>query len=555
MSRFLTSVACWYAAGALMALGLGYAGLIAAGSVGAFAPYFGALALGLVAAFLFAREPGVGARWRLPLIALAVVPAMAWVSMQVSFGMIDMHAVLYHVRHGKGGIGMSHPIAVFNVVFSASVLAMLAAFTVAMSRRPVLVRWDRRLWLPLLVVNPFTFAIVEATGVLSDGDRDRLAKAYVVPAPRAPSNDLLVPAATGSARVRPSLIHIYLESAERAFAEPAFQGAMDPIMALEPQAFTATNMGQVSQTDWSMAGIVASQCGVPLIQPFLQSRNPSNADADFMTGAHCLGDVLAGDNYSISFVRAGDMDFAGNRQFHLSHGYDTIIGAAEIAKAEPRATTNDWGVDDEWLFAAARRRLDTLADERKRTGRPFYLSIEPLGAHPPDGFVTRACEDLSPPLKARIGMLRSLECVNRLTIDLLERARGLGQLENTIVVIQSDHLAMRNTVSAELAKHPRRNLFLVMGDGVAPGVSHRPSTMMDVYPTILAALGYALPDGRAGLGTDLRADRPTLSERWKWKDMSDAIVTDRHLKRHLWGEPGQLPRAEPRESEDIAAAR
>lgn len=541
MPRFLTSVACWYAAAVLMALGLGYVFVVSAGAVGDFAPYFAALALTLVGAFLFAREPQAGARWRVPLIVVPVLPAMVWVSMQVSFGMADMHAALYHLRHGKGGIDVSHQIGTFNMIFFASVAAMLGAFTVAIGRRPVLARWDRRLWLPLLVVNPFTFAVLDATGLFSGGERDRLARAYVAPVAQAPSDGLVVPTATGPSPVRSSLIHIYLESAERTFAKPAFEGAMDPIMALEPRAFSATNIGQVSQTDWSVAGMVASQCGVPLIQPFLQSRNPKNPDTAFMTGARCLGDVLSRDGYSASFVRAGDMDFAGNRQFYASHGFDHIVGAREIAKAEPRATTNEWGVDDEWLFAAARRRLDALAADRKRTGRPFYLVVEPLGAHPPDGYVTKACEAMTPPLKARTGMLRSLECVNRLTVALLERARAMGQLENTIVVIQSDHLAMRNTVSAELAKHPRRNLLFIMGDGIAPGVSHRAATMMDVYPTILAALGHDLPEGRAGLGVDLRSDRPTLSQEWTWAGMNDAIAGDRRLKRHLWGEPGQLP--------------
>lgn len=41
---------------------------------------------------------------------------------------------------------------------------------------------------------------------------------------------------------------------------------------------------------------------------------------------------------------------------------------------------------------------------------------------------------------------------------------------------------------------------------------------MDIYPTILASLGYELPDDKIALGTNLFSDKRTLAEEYGFYD-------------------------------------
>ena len=63
-----------------------------------------------------------------------------------------------------------------------------------------------------------------------------------------------------------NVIHIYLESVERTYAQiPSAKSAFRYFHDLEQRGLTFTNVGQVFGTDYTAAGLVASQCGVPLL--------------------------------------------------------------------------------------------------------------------------------------------------------------------------------------------------------------------------------------------------------------------------------------------------
>jgi len=63
-----------------------------------------------------------------------------------------------------------------------------------------------------------------------------------------------------------NVIHIYLESIERTYAEiPSAQSAYGYFHDIEKNSLTFTNVGQVYGTDYTASGLVASQCGVPLL--------------------------------------------------------------------------------------------------------------------------------------------------------------------------------------------------------------------------------------------------------------------------------------------------
>jgi phosphoglycerol transferase len=136
--------------------------------------------------------------------------------------------------------------------------------------------------------------------------------------------------------------------------------------------------------------------------------------------------------------------------------------------------------------------------------------------------------------------LAAFACTNLLVEEFVERLDAAGYLKETVVVIQSDHLSMRNEVWSELNDKPRDNMLIVLGAGRS-GMETRESTMMDVFPTVLDALGYHLPASGAGLGRSLLKPMPTLLERHPLDGFDHAITVDQALRERLWNLSPQKP--------------
>ena len=85
---------------------------------------------------------------------------------------------------------------------------------------------------------------------------------------------------------------------------------------------------------------------------------------------------------------------------------------------------------------------------------------------------------------------------------LLDALKASGRLENTIVVLWSDHgwhigekaITGKNTLWERSTRVP----LIFAGPGVARGVSHEPAELLDIYPTLVAAAGLPARDGLEG---------------------------------------------------------
>ena len=104
----------------------------------------------------------------------------------------------------------------------------------------------------------------------------------------------------------------------------------------------------------------------------------------------------------------------------------------------------------------------------------------------------------------------------------------------------SDHLVINRTLDFTLAmnqsmsqmRDERRNLFFIRG--LEPRRSSKPAAMIDVYPTLLEALGYELQGHRANLGVSLFADTPTLVETYSLRGVNKLFLQNIRLAAYLW---------------------
>lgn len=110
-----------------------------------------------------------------------------------------------------------------------------------------------------------------------------------------------------------NLVYIYAESLERTYLdENLFPGLITELKELEQSALSFTGLEQVSGTHWTIAGMVASQCGIPLVTA--SGGNAMSGIDRFLPGATCLGDVLHTRGYNLIYMGGADNDFAGNKQ-------------------------------------------------------------------------------------------------------------------------------------------------------------------------------------------------------------------------------------------------
>lgn len=294
---------------------------------------------------------------------------------------------------------------------------------------------------------------------------------------------------------KPNLVYIYAESLERTyFDEKAFPGLAPELSQIKNNAFDFSNTEQLPGTEYTIAGMVASQCGIPLFAPF--DGNASSSLSTFYPQNVCLGDILKSSGYQNYFYQGASLSFAGKDLFLSSHGFDHLYGLNELKSVVKDQTyRNDWGWYDDTL-------LDVVFDkylELAKKNRPFSLFALTVDTHHPDGFISRSCQrkDYSyegKPNKSFAAVACSQEHIAR----LIQRIQATPYFKNTIIVVSSDHLAMNNTAYKYLNQHDRSDLFfMVRGDNVSSKVIPVKRSTLDNGATVLDAMGG---DNFIGLG-------------------------------------------------------
>jgi phosphoglycerol transferase len=461
------------------------------------------------------------ARFLPPLVLFPTLLFAFWYFITIKFGQFGLGPILFHANHGVEANGVVSEFLRTSRMPLAYIVALVVGLWLLSATDHRFRRIDRLAVLPLLVFNPFTWSVAEYVGDAEAASHKVVYSGY------AEIGDL-----RKAGTNRPNLLILYLESSERTLMdEGAFGDVMAPLAPFAARGIELTNLHEAALTNWTLAGQVASQCGVPLMPLGLVTHNSFHfIDDAFMPGATCLADLLTRDGYQTTVMQTAPLRFAGADKFAASHGWQKPLAFSQLRADYPDGG-NEWGLDDEDIFDAAFHEIERIVE----TGSPFALSVTNIGGHTPNGFVSRSCHGRPTVDRFDDPTLKAFRCSHELAAELLDRLEVSGHLDNTVVVIQSDHLAMRNSVYRQLKQRERRNFFVAFGPGIEPQAIDRDATMMDVYPTILELLGYAPPDGRAGIGVSLLSQNHTLIETHGLPALDKAIYGDTALRNRLWG--------------------
>ncbi len=293
-----------------------------------------------------------------------------------------------------------------------------------------------------------------------------------------------------------SFIFIYGESLERTYLDDKlFPNLVPELQQLEQSGISFTNIDSLLGTGFTMGGLVASNCGIPLITP---SHPNSMSGMDlFLPGAIGLSDLLHQEGYRLAFFGGADLNFGGKRKFLQSHHFDEVLGRAELEpKLKDPTYVNGWGLYDDSLLDLVYDRYTELAANHQ----PFGLFLLTLNTHSPDGLPSKS-DELSPYGDGSNRMLTAVKASALHIVKFVRRVQASTWGKDTVIVIMSDHIAMPNEATALLDRGIRKNLFLILDPKIKRGASiPRLGSTFDIGPTLLPFLGFT---GSIGLGRNL----------------------------------------------------
>jgi len=303
-------------------------------------------------------------------------------------------------------------------------------------------------------------------------------------------------------KARKNLVYIYAESLERTyFDESIFPGLADGLKEFESNSTSLTNIRQVYGTEWTIAGITASLCGIPLVTP--SHGNSMSGLYEFLPEIKCLSDLLAERGYQLGYLSGSSLSFAGTQKFFETHGFDTVMGLEALSEQVPvDAYENGWGYYDDVLMDIA---LDDL-NELQASGEQFAYFISTMDTHHPGENLSPSCTG-KPYQDGRNSILNAVACADLVLGRFIDRLLASELAENTVIVLSSDHLAMRNAATGLLNQSERTNLLVIKEPGKPGEVIDQLGSALDVTPTLAPSLGF---DGAMGLGRNLRQEESLL---------------------------------------------
>jgi phosphoglycerol transferase len=357
---------------------------------------------------------------------------------------------------------------------------------------------------------------------------------YSVPNPKTATED------------KKNLLFIYAESLEKTYFDNELFTDLTPnlnALIKDENGIEFTNIVQTTGSNYTIAGITSTQCGIPLFTT--SGGNSMEGVEKFYQEAICLGDILKKSDYYLSYMQGANIRFAGKDKFFKTHGFDSVLGKEELfERLEDKSYVNGWGLYDDTIFDFGYEEFEKLSSNKK----PFALFLMSLDTHHPNGHLSQSCsENLYE--NGTNEILNTVKCSDMLISKLIKKVKESKYADNTIIVLVSDHLAMRNTAIDQLElSSNRRNLFVIF-DPTSDEYREFDNigTPFDISATLLPFLGITTD---VGLGRDLIQNssiyeefedlnkklnswRDDILRFWKFPKISETIGVD-HQKNYIY---------------------
>ncbi len=312
-----------------------------------------------------------------------------------------------------------------------------------------------------------------------------------------------------------NLIYLCLESMETSYASEEAGGSQPEynyipnLTALAQENLSFSNSERlggfraVSGTTWTMGAIFAATSGLPFSFPV--GENAMNRHSEFASGCTTLGDILEENGYRSMFLCGSDATFGGRRLYYQQHGNYEICDLL-TAREEgyiPEDYKVWWGYEDEILYQIAKDKLTGLAG----SGQPFSFTMLTVDTHHVDGYVCSLCRDDYDSVTGNV-----VSCADRQAADFIRWCEEQDFYDNSVIVITGDHPRMDTSLVDGLDYRDRTVYNCFLNCEAPARAVKREFTAVDLFPTVLSALGFEIEGDQLGFGVDLFSGSDTLSE-------------------------------------------
>lgn len=311
-----------------------------------------------------------------------------------------------------------------------------------------------------------------------------------------------------------NLIFIYVESLETTYASAEDGGVqllnfMPNLTQLAKEGINfadVNNMGgahTLSGNGFTMAALLSGTSGVPYALP----ADNESGEYLFMPGLTNLGDILEEKGYTQEFLCGSDINFARRGEYFTQHGNYRIFDV--FTAMEKGYISHDywhnWGFEDKILFDIARDEINALAAE----GKPFNFTMLTVDLHTPTGYICEWCDEKYPDQTANV-----IDCNDREILDFIRWCQKQAFYEDTVIIMTGDHPRMDSCLVQDVPYYDRTvyNCFLNSAVESQRDIKSRTFTMLDMFPTTLAAMGFEIEGEQLGFGVNLFSRERTLSE-------------------------------------------
>lgn len=330
-----------------------------------------------------------------------------------------------------------------------------------------------------------------------------------------------------------NLVHIVIESMESSYTSRENGGGYDHDLipglyqlAKEGTDFSAPGTKDLNgaivtaNSGWTVAGLVAMSAAVPLNVGNGDFNRNFNAKDKFMPHLVTMGDILEDHGYSNYFMCGSDASFAGRRNYYQQHGDYEILDHRQAMKekAIPEGYSVWWGFEDKKLFNWAEKKLGEISKKNE----PFNFTVLTADTHFPEGYPCDLCEDEFDSQYENV-----VACTDRQVTEFVRWIQKQDFYKDTTIVISGDHYSMDGSVAKTTgADYDRRAYAIVLNGPEYTLNKTREFCTLDLYPTIMEALGIQIEGHRLGLGTSLYSDVETLIEKMGELGLNAELVAD-----------------------------
>ena len=309
-----------------------------------------------------------------------------------------------------------------------------------------------------------------------------------------------------------NLIILHVESFENTFKNKTFFGEnlLADLEKIESENVQFSNFKDGFATDFTQGSVIALFTGMPAKYSWLV--NKIGHEQHFFKGYYSLSKILKDNGYYLASIQGTDGNFSGMENFLRDNDFLDITNMETIKKDYPQyEIKGTWGYGDEDILEIAKDKIKQIEKMQ-----PFFLYIQTIDTH--FGHERQITQN-SHFKNVYYNVIHNTELSIANFLDWLEQR---ADWKNNVIVIVGDHLRMGNDFSMP-SKRSIYNLFI---NSEKPQNINRTFSQIDLFPSIVEAIGGTIKNHRLGLGTSVFSKQKTLAEKY-----SDEFLHETMAKR------------------------